>query len=591
MWSSRIFWKLFFFYTALNLVAVITFVSVVASWQRNQVVSQVKQRLHDSSVLVRSDVHGYLARGPSAELQSHVRRLGHQINTRITLVALDGQVLADSEKDSLAEVSRMENHKSRPELAQAASTGNGYSQRISPTLGEPLLYFAVRADQDSQPIGLVRTAFPMTAINAEVANIQRFLWLVAFLVSLSVLGLTYVLVGRILFPVTALTQAAEAIANGSTPIDVRVENQDELGTLAESFNRMWHQLSAREAQLRESNERLETVLDGMVEGVIAVGAHNQVIFANKAAGQLIGFSAEQSVGRPISETIRNQALYAHIDRARTSHKRQHGELELQDAESTVVAVNSTILPDHPQPRVILVLHDVTELRRLESLRAEFAANVSHELKTPLSSIKAYAETLSGGAINDTSNNLAFVHRIEEQAERLHQLILDLLSLSQIESGKPSFDISPVDVYNVVQTCMSEQSASAAAKGVVLLVKSTSRDTQVLGDEDGLVQMLNNLVDNALKYTPAGGQVTIDWNAKGEQVCISVQDSGIGIPADHLARVFERFYRVDKARSRELGGTGLGLSIVKHLAQSLGGSVSVESRLGEGSTFTITLLST
>ena len=589
MWSSRLFWKLFLFYSALNLLATVTFVSVVAGWQRDQVVSQVKQRLHDSCVLVRSDIENAFEAAPSAALQSHIYRLGHAIDTRITLVAVDGQVLADSEKQSFTQVLKMANHKNRPELIQAAASGDGYSQRVSPTMGEPLLYYALRADRNGQPIGLVRTAFSIKSINAEVAQIQQFVWFVAFLASLSVLALTYILVGRIVYPVTALTQAAESIAKGDHPPDVQVTNQDELGALARAFNRMWHQLSARESQLRESNERLETVLDGMVEGVIAIGAYDQIIFANKAAGQLIGFGAEQSVGRLISETTRNQALYDLIGTARESGSRQHAEIELGDTDSRVVAINSTILPAEPQSRVILVLHDVTELRRLESLRAEFAANVSHELKTPLSSIKAYAETLSGGAINDTSNNLNFVRRIEEQAERLHQLILDLLSLSQIESGKQAFDISSVSLQNVIRTCVSEQSASAAAKGVRLVVEGESHDIQVLGDEDGVFQLLNNLVDNALKYTPSGGQVTIGWSSGTDQVRIEVRDTGIGIPAEQLSRVFERFYRVDKARSRELGGTGLGLSIVKHLAQAFGGSVSVESELGSGSTFSVTLV--
>ncbi len=257
-------------------------------------------------------------------------------------------------------------------------------------------------------------------------------------------------------------------------------------------------------------------------------------------------------------------------------------------DNRVLGVNATCLQGEPSTRFILVLQDVTELRRPESLRQEFVANVSHELKTPLSSIKAYAETLLGGAINDQQNNVKFVQSIEEQAARLHELILDLLSLARVESGQKTFDIRAVKLASAVQSCLAEYQAAANSKGINLKTTGTLPDLQVRADEEGIRQILNNLIDNAVKYTPAGGEVTVGWRAEGPLAVIEVRDTGIGIAAEYLPRVFERFYRVDRARSRELGGTGLGLSIVKHLAQSFGGSVSVESRRGEGSVFTVKL---
>jgi two-component system phosphate regulon sensor histidine kinase PhoR len=253
-----------------------------------------------------------------------------------------------------------------------------------------------------------------------------------------------------------------------------------------------------------------------------------------------------------------------------------------------LAVRVTRLPGEPSAGVMVVLHDVTELRRLENLRRELVANVSHELKTPLASIKAYAETLRLGAIHDPEHNLAFVGRIEEQADRLHQLILDLLQIARIEAGQEVFDIGAVPVAETVEQCVAHYQGAAAAKQIELAVDPPAETLSVLADDEGLLAILSNLVDNAIKYTPNAGKITIRWRLASSKVAIEVQDTGIGIHPQDQARVFERFYRVDKARSRELGGTGLGLSIVKHLAQAFHGSVSIESKLRQGSTFRVVL---
>lgn len=588
MWSSRLFWKLFLAYTTLNLAATITFVVIVSGWQEEQVVRQVRERLRDSAILIRSDTQGEFAEGRTDVLQSHIKRLGREIETRITLVAMDGHVLADSEQEKLSDVAAMENHKDRVELLQAATSGEGTSERISPTLDEPMLYFALRADRDGQPSGLIRTALPMTDVNRQINAIRRLIWLVAVLVSVGVLAVTYLVVARMVEPIVTLTAAAESIASGRYDQNVYASNRDEVGALARSFNRMSDQLESREAQLREINHRLSAVLGGMVEGVIAVDDRDRIVLANSAAGKLTGFSTEDAEGRQLLETVRNHQLQQAVTETRAAGQPQHLEIEFGENKERVVAVNSALLPGDPSSRVVLVLHDVSEIRRLELLRQEFVANVSHELKTPLSSIKAYAETLSGGAINDTERNLEFVQCIEEQAERLYVLILDLISLARIESGRQTFDIESVAVQDVVDSCLASQQALADAKNVSLETGAEAPGLHVRADEEGLKQILNNLIDNGIKNTPDGGRVSVCWREADTAAIIEVRDTGIGIPAEHLPRVFERFYRVDKARSREMGGTGLGLAIVKHLTQSFGGSVSVQSQPGEGSTFTIRL---
>lgn len=586
MWSSRFFWKLFISYTLLNLAATVTFVVIVSGWQQDVVIEQVRQRLFDSAVLLRTDLEELLPEGPSEQLQSQVRQLGDEIDTRITLVAMDGEVLADSKRDDLAQVAAMENHKDRPELVHAANRGYGTFERSSPTLGQPMLYVAVLAGDRSAPLGMVRTALPMTEIHARVGAIQRLIWLIALLVSVSVVILSYFVAIRIVQPVTTLTNAAEAIAGGDYQHRVYLEARDEFGALAESFNRMSDQFVAREAQQREISQRLTTVLEGMSEGVLALDDQQRIVLANAAAGHLLEISPAELIGRNLLEVVRNHSLHQAIAHAEDEQQSHMAEIEL---ENRLLSVNTSLVPGEASTRYIIVLQDVTEKRRMDSMRQEFVANVSHELKTPLSSIKAYAETLINGAINDQQRNVRFVQRIEEQAERLHQLILDLLSLARIETGKQAFDIAVIDIREIVLSCLDQQQDAAAARDIQLVTTTPEMPRlQVRADEEGVRQILNNLIDNAIKYTPQGGQVTLGWRSVNGMAVIEVQDTGFGIAPEHLPRLFERFYRVDKARSRELGGTGLGLSIVKHLTQSFGGNVDVESKPGTGSMFTVRL---
>ena len=590
MWSSRLFWKLFGSYGFLSVVTTILFVTVVSQWQQEQILNQIKTRLHDAAVLVESDILDELVLERAESLQTQLLHLRQKLDTRITLVNLDGIVIADSDRVSVSDVRQMENHRDRPELRAARLQGQGTAQRRSPTLGKPMLYFALRVDKDQKPAGLVRTALPMTRVNQQVSSITQVLWVAALFVNLAVAGLTFFLSAHVMETISALTKAAQAIASGNYTSILRVNRQDELGTLARSFNQMSGQLSAREQQLRESNQRLEAVLGGMAEGVIAVDERDRVILANAAAGELLGFTMDHVESLSLLEVVRNHMLQQLVTDARATESLQRAEIEFHSGSENrrVLDVHSTPLPDASPQRIILVLHDVTNLRRLESMRQEFVANVSHELKTPLSSIRAYAETLAAGAINDPENRDTFLHRIEEQADRLNNLIQDLLSLSRIESGHQTYDIATVNVADIVATCIAENQDAANLKRIHLSCSEFQHDLRVQADEEGIAQITNNLIGNAIKYTPEGGDVTVILRHQNSAICIDVRDTGIGIGEEYLTRVFERFYRVDKARSRELGGTGLGLAIVKHLAQAFGGSVTVKSRPTEGSTFTVLL---
>jgi two-component system phosphate regulon sensor histidine kinase PhoR len=340
--------------------------------------------------------------------------------------------------------------------------------------------------------------------------------------------------------------------------------------------------------MQDNSERLATVLSSMAEGVLAVGPDKTILLANEAARKLLDFATPNPLGRSLLEVTRARKVYEAMGQALTGPTPVVTEFDSPGATRRKLSLRATRLPGEPCPGVMIVLHDMTELRRLESLRRELVANVSHELKTPLAAIKGYAETLRLGAINDQEHNLHFLRRIEEQADRLHELILDMLQLARIDSGQESFEFANVSIGIIFQQCADQFAEVAATRQIALCIEQPPEDVAAYADEEGVRTILNNLIDNALKYTPAGGQIFVRARADAASVTLEVEDTGIGIGEKDLPRVFERFYRVDKARSRELGGTGLGLSIVKHLAHAFGGRVSVESQPTRGSTFRVEL---
>ncbi|HMB08693.1 MAG TPA: ATP-binding protein [Isosphaeraceae bacterium] len=396
----------------------------------------------------------------------------------------------------------------------------------------------------------------------------------------------------------ALAEIARGVAalgkgQPTRPILVRVRGP--VGRLARLFDSVAPQLEARIARLEQDRQQLRAVLSGMAEGVIAIDARRRLLFANASADRLFGLDGA-SVGRLVPELIRSPQVQEAIEATLADPEPYQGEITLASREvllrahARVLAVHGTPLPGSPPPGAVLVFHDVTELRRLERMRQDFVANVSHELKTPLASIKAYTETLLDWALHDEDVNVRFLHRIEEQADRLNQLILDLLSLARLESGPEVYEHGPLALAAVIASCVDSHRGRCDSKDLALDLDLGPLDDQTLvrADEEAIRQILDNLIDNAIKYTPEGGTVRVTCRVDGDAIAVEVADSGIGIPRDDLPRVFERFYRVDKARSRELGGTGLGLSIVKHLVQSIGGQIAVSSRVGAGSQFTVTL---
>lgn len=388
-------------------------------------------------------------------------------------------------------------------------------------------------------------------------------------------------------PLAQLSRSVQEAA-GSPGEGQTIDFPTEVGALAGAFAKMRQNLARRLEEIQENSQRLETILATMDEGVLAVGTDKTILLANEAGRRLLDFVTAEPVGRSLLEVTRARPVHEAVVRALQERSPVITEFDAPGIVRRTLSLRATRLPGSPCPGVMIVLHDLSELRRLENLRRELVANVSHELKTPLAAIKAYAETLRLGAVNDAEHNLVFVKRIEEQADRLHQLILDILQIARLEQGQETFEIKPVELSPLIEKSAQQFLGLATSKQIALRTELPTNGAAALADEEGLRTILNNLVDNAVKYTPSGGQVTIRGIASDRQVIVEVQDTGIGIAEKDQARIFERFYRADKARSRDVGGTGLGLSIVKHLAQSFGGNVSLQSVPGQGSTFRVEL---
>jgi two-component system phosphate regulon sensor histidine kinase PhoR len=615
MWHSHTFWR-FFLSSAVLIVAALGLLGFfIVNRVEEHSLAQLEGTLRARATLLRPLVRDQRSQG---QLQEQIAGLGHDIKTRITLIAADGTVLADSNEDP----ARMENHGDRAEVRSARDDGCGTSTRQSATLGMPMMYLAMRVGDPSTENGKTRVAYIRVALSLhdvqeQLAWYHRLVWTAALATAAVALLIALWLARRISRPIQELTEGAERIAAGGYGHKVYAVGQDEIAALGRAFNAMSEHLEEQFMQLAEDRQQLRMILSGMVEGVVALDAQQRVVFANERAADLLGFPGRSVVGRPLWEAARRSGLRDVVQRALAESEPSKQELNWQGATAQRVTVHAARLEGSPPRGVVLVLHDTTELRRLERLRQDFVANVSHELKTPLSIIKACVETLLEGAADDPEHRGPFLQRIAEQSDRLHALILDLLSLARIEGGTEAFEFESVPLAEVVARCLERHRARAAAKKQLLEVGSPCTDKEsrrhgdkemegalaspcplvsvspclpvtAWADQEAVQEILDNLVDNAVKYTPEGGRIRVGWQAENGEVCLQVEDSGIGIPEHDLPRIFERFYRVDKARSRELGGTGLGLSIVKHLAQAMHGSVGVTSQVGRGTTFTVRL---
>lgn len=467
-------------------------------------------------------------------------------------------------------------------LEHALKTGTAYPPaEVVRTLVQPAVAVPIRAEGNQLLVVFFR-ARPTDRV--AVTIYEAGVW--ALLAVLVLAGGGWWLAG-LLHPLAMMARACRTIPETAQPFHQAVYDLSETRAIAEAIERLQAGQTAGIRVLQEQADLLWGVLHNMLEGVLLVGRDERIQLANEASGRLLGFSPATASGKPLVEVVRHRALLELVRRVATTRRPEQAEFSGLAAERHLSA-RAAFLTGKQVEGVMVVVHDVTELQRLENLRKEFVANVSHELKTPLAVISAYAETLRLGAIEDPDYRLRCVGQIEEQASRLHRMILDLLQLARIEAGREVFEFADVVLGQIVGSCVNEFAEVARAKNIHLEQNSNGPDVLVHADPRCLRTIMNNLLDNAVKYTPAGGRIHVAWYREAGYGVVEVRDTGIGISVRDQARVFERFYRADRARSRESGGSGLGLAIVKHLTHAMGGDVSVESREGHGSTFLVRL---
>jgi len=512
------------------------------------------------------------------------KQIGRTTGTRITIMNRSGVVLGDS----LADPGTMDNHGSRPEVVGALETGLGKNVRFSKTLRRRTFYVAIPVASKNEPVGVVRVAVPEDEVTEQLWTVYAALGVGALIAAGLALVVSGLLARAIAKPLEALGSAAGRLGRGELDVRVEVSTDDELGMLSRAFNEMADNLEANvQALAAERNER-EAILASMKEGVITVHTTGKVLLANDAFKEMIGAERESVEGRMLIEAVRNAALARFVEDAQTATDLLETELTLHETGYRILSLHAVPLIGSNGNRVgtLVVARDVTKMRRLEEVRKSFVANVSHELKTPITLVKGYVETLLDGALHDSKKLPEFLSTIKEHADRMNAIIDDLLQLATLEAGQDENGVSLIDVAAVADRVTSNFADTVSCKGIDIRLKAPERQVNVTANESLLEHAVANLVDNAVKYTGEGGHITVEARLADGTAILSVQDDGVGIEKRHHDRIFERFYRVDEARSRELGGTGLGLSIVKHIVGSHGGSVSVESQPGLGSTFTI-----
>jgi two-component system phosphate regulon sensor histidine kinase PhoR len=506
--------------------------------------------------------------------------VGHAATTsRVTVIDGDGRVRGDSDV-ATASLATLENHGNRPEVREALAGNIGVDARRSQTIGRTLLYVAVPV-RGNGTARVLRLALPLDQVGATVGRAHFAVWLAGLMALVLALLLGTTLSRWLTRPILAMTRAARAMSHGDFAATLPEPSDDELGELVHALDTLRNQLAMRLAELRQEGVKLRAIVNGMSEGVALV-QDGIISVANPAFGKLLNVSAEVE-GRGVRDATRLPAIGDAIDAALLKGKAASREVQI-GGRALMVQVDP--LGDVPTPQAVVVLIDVTEPKRLERLRREFVANASHELRTPVAAIVGVAETLAAGAADNPEARQSFLEILIRHSQRLSRLTADLLDIARLEAGyRPRVEL--VDVARSVDAVMGTLQVKAEDKRIEL-AKQVPPELRVSAERAAVEQILTNLIENAIKYTPSGGRVNVSAELKGPKVRIIVADSGPGIPAEHHARLFERFYRVDDARSRDLGGTGLGLAIVKHLSLANGGDVSVESEVGRGSRFIVSL---
>ncbi|ECH3684285.1 cell wall metabolism sensor histidine kinase WalK [Listeria monocytogenes] len=523
----------------------------------------------------------------AATIQKSLDPLGEDIDARITVIDSKGDVVADTKKDP----EKLDNHMNRPEVTDILKKGEsvGISIRESDSLGYSMLYVAVPVKHQGKTDGVLRISISLESVDAAVAKLWGNLALIFGIALVIIAAISVFIARKITRPVREIIEVSTDLANHKYDSRIHGKISGELQDLSISVNTLAESLETQMFEIKQNEQRLNAIVQNLVSGVMLINVDKQVIMTNRTMYQILGET--EITGKPFYEVIKSFALSQLIEATFETKTIQQKEIILYFPREMILDASvSPILGENGEiTGIILLLHDITQIRHLENVRSEFVTNVSHELKTPVTALKGFAETLLDGAMYDEVLLKKFLTIIKEESDRLHRLIMDILALSRIEQNPVAENVELVDVDEVIEQSARTIFEMATEKNIrVTIPEKTSASVMIETDHDKLQQIVINLLSNAINYTPVDGKVEVKLIEQEAEVIIEVTDNGIGIPAKDIDRVFERFYRVDKARSRHSGGTGLGLSIVKHLVENCGGRIEVESQEEVGSTFRVTL---
>ncbi|EAC5127368.1 PAS domain-containing protein [Listeria monocytogenes] len=523
----------------------------------------------------------------AATIQKSLDPLGEDIDARITVIDSKGDVVADTKKDP----EKLDNHMNRPEVTDILKKGEsvGISIRESDSLGYSMLYVAVPVKHQSKTDGVLRISISLESVDAAVAKLWGNLALIFGIALVIIAAISVFIARKITRPVREIIEVSTDLANHKYDSRIHGKISGELQDLSISVNTLAESLETQMFEIKQNEQRLNVIVQNLVSGVMLINVDKQVIMTNRTMYQILGET--EITGKPFYEVIKSFALSQLIEATFETKTIQQKEIILYFPREMILDASvSPILGENGEiTGIILLLHDITQIRHLENVRSEFVTNVSHELKTPVTALKGFAETLLDGAMYDEMLLKKFLTIIKEESDRLHRLIMDILALSRIEQNPVPENVELVEVDEVIEQSARTIFEMATEKNIqVIIPEKTIPSVTIETDRDKLQQILINLLSNAINYTPVDGKVEVKLIEQEAEVIIEVTDNGIGIPAKDIDRVFERFYRVDKARSRHSGGTGLGLSIVKHLVENCGGRIEVESQEEVGSTFRVTL---
>lgn len=548
--------------------------------------SNIEEHLLANARLISENVAESMQLGRAAGYyEQYAGRTRNITGYRITIIDAAGVALGDSDADAR----EIENHKNRPEVQTALDGDVGRSIRRSETLKKDILYIAAPVKTPGGVKGVVRLAVPLSGIQKSMTYIKAVIGtaiMVAFVLTFLVVSS---LTPGIVAPLEEMTAVAGSMAEGKLDTEVSVVTNNEVGALARSFNYMGLRLKETIGQITEERNKLQAILTSMTDGVIAIDREGHILLINPMVETMFSVRQEDVMGKSVIEVIRNYDLEKLLLGALAGNDSFTREIQMLSPMVRTFRVHLAPLKNASGPvGVVAVLRDITEIKELEQMRTDFVANVSHELRTPLTSIKGFVETLLDGAIEDKTVARHFLDIINDESDRLSRLINDILTLSRLEEKDAGVNKAPVEMAKVINNIVSILHSRIKEKNLDLRTDIADNLPVIQADQDMMGQLFINLLDNAIKYTPSGGRIRVEVQPAQQGIKVTVSDTGIGIPGKSLPRLFERFYRVDKARSREMGGTGLGLAIVKHILEQHGGSIEVQSELGRGTAFTFYL---